>query len=214
MKSLERLYIDNTEKMDEIVAKTANLARVNQLTIGTGLTDEGLLHLQKMKSLQEITIGPSRITGKGIESLAALPLLRILTLEQVRMSSQEDWVSLGKLSSLEELYLKHTRSEVNDVCIAHLTGLQNLKSLYISAIINKDGQLTYSLDITNEGLKHLTKLKSLESLYLRHAKITDDGLKNLEGLSSLNWLVLQGCKVTEEGLMELKKKLPALRWLL
>ena len=70
----------------------------------------------------------------------------------------------------------------------------------------------YSMDVTDRGLGYLCKLKSLERLTLRGAKITDEGLQQLSQISTLEHLDLAGCKVTEQGLQRLKKKLPALQW--
>jgi Leucine-rich repeat (LRR) protein len=210
-KSLEHVYIDNTDKMDAIVKELVNLPGIKELTVGTGLTDEGLVKLKDMHSLEALTIGPSRITGKGISVLAQLPSLHVLALHQAKLDSEEDWAALGKLSALQHLRLRNTRSEVTDAHIAHLTGLQSLKELSIDAIIFKDRKAFPSMDVTDKGLEYISKLKSLESLSLRGAKITDEGLQQLSGIPGLKWLNLQGCDVTEQGLQRLKKKLPALR---
>jgi Leucine-rich repeat (LRR) protein len=213
-KSLEHVYIDNTDKMDAIVKELVNLRGLKELTLGTGLTDKGLIQLKTMQSLQALTIGPSRITGKGIAALAEIPSLRILQLRQAMLASEDDWAALGKLSALQRLSLRHTRSEVTDAHVAHLTGLQSLKELSIDAIIVKDRKAFPSMFVTDKGLEYISKLKSLEHLSLRGAKITDEGLQQLSKIKGLKWMSLQGCNVTEQGLRRLKKKLPALRWFL
>ena len=212
MKSLEHVYVDNTDKMDVIAGELTRLTGIKELTLGTGLTDGGLMKLKNMPSLQELTIGPSRITGKGISDLAALISLQALRLHQIKLTSEEEWTSFAKLSSLQRLTLRHIRSKVTDAHIAHLSGLQSLKELSIDAIIIKDRNAMYSMDVTDRGLGYLCKLKSLERLTLRGAKITDEGLQQLSQISTLEHLDLAGCKVTEQGLQRLKKKLPALQW--
>jgi Leucine-rich repeat (LRR) protein len=213
-KSLEHVYIDNTDKMDAIVKETANVRGLKELTIGTGLTDEGLVELKNMRFLEVLTIGPSRITGKGISVLAQLPSLHALALDQARLDSEDDWAAIGRLTALQSLSLRCTRSEVTDAYIAHLTGLKSLRDLSIDAIIFKDRKAFPSMGITDKGLEYISKLKSLESLSLRGAKITDEGLQKLSEIPRLKWLDLQGCNVTEQGLKRLKKKLPALSWYL
>ena len=42
MKSLEHVYVDNTEKMDVMISRLPDLPRLKGLTIGTGLTDKGI----------------------------------------------------------------------------------------------------------------------------------------------------------------------------
>ena len=166
-----------------------------------------------MKSLQEITIGPSQVTGKGIAALAALPYLKNLKFDQITLSSADEWSSFGKLSSLQSLSLRHTRSEVTDAHIVHLTELQNLRDLTIDAIvIDENRNISSSMDITDKGLEYISKLKSLESLSLIGVKITDKGLEHLEKLTSLKWISLQACGVSEQDMQPLKEKLPALKW--
>jgi Leucine-rich repeat (LRR) protein len=214
MKSLEQLYIDNTDKMDTIVKEVTNLPGLKEMTLGTGLTDEGIVKLKDMRSLRALTIGPSQITGKGISTLAEIPSLQALTLHQAKLDSEDDWSALGKLSALQRLSLRHTQSKVTDEFVSHLAGLRSLRDLSIDAIIIKDHKAISSLDVTDKGLGYLSKLKSLERLSLHGAKITDDGLQQLGNLNSLKWMDLQGCNVTEEGLLRLRKKLSALRWYL
>lgn len=211
-KSLEHVYIDNTDKMDSIVKELVNLRGLKKLTLGTGLTDEGLVKLKNMHSLQALTIGPSQITGKGIAALAEISSLRVLQLHQATLASEDDWAALGKLSALQRLSLRHTRSKITDVHIAHLAGLQSIRSLSIDAIVIKDRKAISSLNVTDEGLGYISKLKFLERLTLRGAKITDNGLQQLSEMPALEYLDLVGCNVTEQGLKRLKKKLPALRW--
>jgi hypothetical protein len=70
------------------------------------------------------------------------------------------------------------------------------------------------MNVTDKGLHYISKLKSLEQLNLRGAKITDEGLQQLSKINGLKWISLQGCNVPEQSLQRLKKKLPALRWYL
>ncbi len=211
-KSLEHVYIDNTDKMDAIIKELINLRGLKKLTLGTGLTDNGLIQLKNMQSLQALTIGPSRITGKGIAALAEISSLRVLQLHQATLASEDDWMAIGKLSALQSLSLRYLRSEVTDAHISHLSGLQFLKYLSIDAFVIKDRKAISSLNVTDSGLRCLSKLKSLEHLTLRGAKITDEGIQQLSQISTLEHLDLVGCDVTEDGLQRLKKKLPAIRW--
>jgi Leucine-rich repeat (LRR) protein len=213
MASLEELYIDNTDRMDAILAGLPKLPRIKTLTLGTGLTDEGLLRLRDMPSLCDLTIGPTAITAKGLDALAQLPSLKRLTVYQLNLASVDDWAVLGRLSSLEELSLKYVRSPVTDACVTHLAGLQSLKELRLDAIVMvRPGESASRTDITDEGLSQIAGFKKLETLSLSGARITDEGLRQLAGLSSLTWLDVQCTPVTEEGLRRLQKKLPALRW--
>jgi uncharacterized membrane protein len=56
---------------------------------------------------------------------------------------------------------------------------------------------------SNQGLKHLSDLSNLESLYLDNARVSDDGLKYLSNLSNLHNLSLTNTQVSDEGLKHL-----------
>jgi len=213
-KSLEHIYIDDTGKMDAIAGELTKLPGLVRLTLGRGLTDEGLIQLKHIKSLRDLDIETAKISGRGIAALAELPSLQVLKLANMKLPTEEEWKALGRLSSLQRLSLKAIRSEVTDACIEHMVGLQSLRNLSIDAIVIRDRNAMYSLDITDEGLGYISKLKSLERLTLHGAKITDEGLQQLSKIPKLKWMDLQGCNVTEQGLQRLKKKLPVLRWFL
>lgn len=73
--------------------------------------------------------------------------------------------------------------------------------------------------VTDAGLMHIGKLKSLRILFLGYDRfvymgentspdISDAGLAHLKGLTNLKELFIQQTKVTEEGIEKLKKALP------
>jgi len=67
--------------------------------------------------------------------------------------------------------------------------------------------LGYS-NITDEGLKHISGLTSLQNLYLYENQITDEGLKHLSSLTSLQKLSLSVNRITDDGIKYIKSKLP------
>ena len=65
--------------------------------------------------------------------------------------------------------------------------------------------------ISDDSLKHLTKLPKLTILDLRKITITDDGLEHLKGIKTLAILHSDDAKgITEAGITRLKKALPQL----
>ncbi len=66
----------------------------------------------------------------------------------------------------------------------------------------------WDTQITDEGLKDVTKLQKLEKLNLLNTQITDAGLKEVAKLQNLEELDLSGTQVTDGGGAELKKALP------
>jgi len=83
----------------------------------------------------------------------------------------------------------------------HLRALTDLRHLQLS-----------ESQVTDAGLKNLTKLRKLELLWLYGTHITDAGLQSIEGLTDLFWLDLTGTQVTDLGLEHLKE-LKGLKWL-
>jgi Leucine-rich repeat (LRR) protein len=71
-----------------------------------------------------------------------------------------------------------------------------------------DPGMPFGLDLnltkmTDQGLKELVGLKSLQALYLAGTQVTDEGLKDLAGRKSLLTLDVRWTKVTVTGLKEL-----------
>jgi hypothetical protein len=60
------------------------------------------------------------------------------------------------------------------------------------------------MGITDEGLKHLAGLTSMENLTIGGPKLTDDGLKYLSGMKKLWSLGLFAGSLTDEGLRHLE----------
>ena len=58
-------------------------------------------------------------------------------------------------------------------------------------------------NVADMGLKELAGLKNLQALDLRSTQVTDAGMKELAVLKSLQWLSLSQTKVTDAGLKEL-----------
>ena len=56
-----------------------------------------------------------------------------------------------------------------------------------------------------------TSAADVVSLDLESTPVTDEGLKELVGLTSLEGLYLGGTKVTDRGVAELKKTLPVVK---
>lgn len=205
MKSLEDIGIHSERDPEAIVKQLAGLPHLTRLALPRGTRDKTIAQLKKLTMLQELSLNGGQITSRGMAILIQLPSLQSLRLTHMKLSD-EDWRTLGRISSLQRLDV-NIRSEITNAHIERLTGLQSLKRLYIDCS-------SLDMHITDEGLAYIAKLTSLERLTLHGAKITDKGLQHLEDLSSLKWMDLQGCKVTDQGLERLKQKLPALHWYL
>jgi hypothetical protein len=78
--------------------------------------------------------------------------------------------------------------------IAHLTGLQEL---YLS-----------DSSITDQALKLLRPLESLQRISIYHTPIGDDGILNLAIVRRLKWLTCSGTSVTEDGFNLFRRVMP------
>ena len=219
MKSLEEIYVncsrsDWGDNTSEVLTELAKSLDLKSLHICKGLTDEVLMSLVNMQSLQELAIIDSgvQITGEGIAALAKIPSLRKLSILDVELPSEKQWEALGKLSSLEHLELDSIRSRITDGHIAHLSGLRRLKHLSVnpSYVMHSGGDRM--LDITGKALMYISNLKALESLSLSGVIFTDAEIQHLAGLPALKLIIFYNSDVSEEGLRRLQEKLPALRY--
>ena len=135
---------------------------------------------------------------KDIESL---PLN--VTSIRARGLSDDDIPFLKRLQSLMHLYfdMGHAVKDANitDKGLSCLSELQ-LPILQVVMLGNCN-------KITDEGLKHIAKIKTLKQLSLRSCVgITDEGLRNLTGMSTLQTLDLRNCQnITDQGIMNLKE---------
>ncbi len=76
---------------------------------------------------------------------------------------------------------------------------------YLAALPSlEDLAVQGSKDLTDNGLKYFASLKHLKSLALCYSNVTDAGLKRLSALHQLGWLWLTGTQVTDAGLQHLK----------
>ncbi|MBX3439006.1 MAG: hypothetical protein KF861_16060, partial [Planctomycetaceae bacterium] len=139
------------------------------------------------------------------------------------------WYQIGLISGYTPLRSLQLRA-VTDSDVRRLGGLQNLQSLglYDSSITDRacatigrfpllqhlsveNGEGSPSARITDEGLKSISGLTQLRSLYLHSSEITDDGLAHLGQLTALTNLGLSNSQIQGHGLSHLAQ-LPGLRY--
>lgn len=162
----------------------------------------------------------------GISSLHSLRLLSLkgtairtvgdclppLSLTSLDLSSCTDLLSLnglGRLSALTSLGLNSSRvtdAMLQEIC-EQLGAHGALRHLDLT-----HSHLAGYERVTDDGLKEVSRIRSLTSLVLDYNyHITDVGLAHVGRLTSLTSLDLWQCsKITEEGLSELKGKLESL----
>ena len=197
---------------------------------GTAITDEGLQHVSKIKSLLALDLELcDGVTDLGCSQLATMTRLRALNLKKNgfgRKITDEGLKALGPLTELESLNLYG--NELSDEGLVHLQPLQRLQELDLSLLSLTDKgmehlqplqqlrqlELLYSIgfagpQLTDAALVSIQKLKRLESLNLIGSKITDAGLLRLGQLKRLTQLELVGTAVTASGAQRFRLELPA-----
>ncbi|MDP6356732.1 MAG: hypothetical protein QF473_16595, partial [Planctomycetota bacterium] len=162
------------------------------LAFCTRITDEGLSHLSASTSLKLLSLENLRISDRGLSHLMGLRGLNHLSLRNCRKVTDVGLSRLKALTHLQTLDLGRTR--VGDSTLALLKVFTNLAEL----------SLTYT-KASDTGLKELGSLKVLNRLDLSLTHISDNGLSYLAASRHLRELSLAGCKqITDAGLVHLK----------
>lgn len=142
------------------------------------ITDDGLAHLTKMRSLRKLEIGSSQVTDKGLAYLSQIKTLELLDLPQ-------------------------DQHGITDTGLTYLGTLPNLRHLAITRIHFIDPKMNKEY-YTDKGLAELAKCRLLEELNIGSPGITDEGMRHVAKLTNLKKLMLFGCEnVTNEGLAQL-----------
>lgn len=125
------------------VAVNTDVREVDFHLRGRALTDDGLVHVAKLKNVVLLHLKGTNITSAGLVHLKGLRQLRELHLEKTKVGD-EGIIYLKDFANLEYLNLYATK--VTDKSLEHLAGLKKLKRLYL-----------WQTDVTDEGVAKLAK---------------------------------------------------------
>ena len=150
--------------------------------------DDDLKELVKLPKIKILSLNGTKVTDKGIERLEQLKNLVELDLSL----TATDGSSLKKCKSLRKLSLGGTKA--TDGSVKGVTGL-NLCEL----------DLSYT-DLSDQGVKELERMRSLDRLVLEGTKLTDKGLARLATFSNLKEITVGFTEVTKEVADALQKK--------
>ncbi len=189
LKQLEILYTNITTKGIRQIDKMKSL---ESLTIANKLDDAGLEVISKLPSLKNLYIrNQCRITNKGMRYFGRLSLLEELAFN-CNIVDDESLVHLSKLPRLR--YLLLLGNKFTDEGMIHLKNIPNLKTL----------QLYWLNQLTDKALLHIAECDRLEAVSFHHNEnITDKGLEYLSTIKSLKRLDIHKAQVTDEGLKHL-----------
>lgn len=175
-----------------------------------GVTDAGLTHLSGLKNLKRLNLSKTSVTDSGLRHLENLTDLIYLDLSKTTITDE----GLSHLAGFQKLeVLDLTTSKANQLRMRFLMeqtlfkGKDQAESKFLDFITIPKNSSTSSPVITDQGLRHLGKLKNMRELSLSGHKITKAGFKYLEGLSKLKRLDLTYTGLTKSQVEGLKPKL-------
>jgi len=193
---LKCLWIDcasNSPLTDESLRVVGGLHRLEELDIGgTGFTAKGIEHLFDLKGLRVLSFIGSDMNDDHLKQLAKLKTLRSLSWAFHSDVTLSDLKSLSELPALETLSAKQVRQDNRGL---DLSGLKNLKDLTVGLCVQAkvDGKYVRVYDAFHDSdLASLSTLTSLERLSLVGPGIGDDGVRYLAPLANLETLNIEG----------------------
>jgi hypothetical protein len=140
------------------------------------------------------------VTDVALNELENFPRLTELTLAVCTKLTERGFAALKEANSIDTISFVWT--PVSDAILLHACQLPNLRRLRIednrTAANAAAGQ-----QVTDDGLKELSRLTELQSLTLSGSKITDHGLASLQKLDRLNGLRLAQTSVTPASFIKL-----------
>ena len=155
------------------------------------ITDGGLVHVLRLRSLENLELGNTAITDDGLKKLTALPL-HALCCQKCKFSNR-GMKYIHRFAKLEYLSLAGTS-------ITDLRELDAIKALWAEGT-----------QITDASLEQLDDNFKLEHLWLSGTPITDAGLDHLKVLPSLREVHVEGTKITAVGVRRFNEARPEVK---
>ena len=186
----------------EVLKNCDNILRLD--LGGSAITDAGMATVGTLENLEYLSVRNCRLTDAGLVPLSNLRKLRSMNLETNLVNSGYQFTEKGiqhlaQLTELRQLNLGF--AELNDRSMAHLADLTNLESLSL-----------LDSSVADNGLRRLQGMKKLQRLNLwRCVNLTDEGLSHLSSLPRLRLIDAVYTKMTKEGVQKLQEKLPELK---
>ena len=198
LSSLEVLSLSGTRVDSEGLQHIAQLVNLRELDISqTRVTDEGLQYLANLTNLEKLCFSNTSITAHGF-----LPLQKggkLANLKHIEAKNSRFGNGMGQLKGMPALqYLDVGQAGVTDGSLAMLERSSNLRVLNLG--FNQ---------LSDQGLVHLKRCRSLEEVHLRQNKgVRGPGLEAFKNCKDLKTLVLSGTSVSNAYIEALKKHVP------
>ena len=163
----------------------------------SGITDDGLVHLENVRGLRRLVLHETQVTGAGLRRLRKTPIEQ-LVLGQSAVSD-ETLECLDSFKRLKKLALYNT--SVTDAGLQKLGRARDLEQLFLE-----------KMAISDEGMRHVADLEGLKVLDLRDLLVGDEGIDKISRLARLESVELERLQITDRVFGRLAR-LPSLRQL-
>ncbi len=194
---LQDLHLQECSQItDAGLAKLTDLSsRLTKLSlIRIPVSDAGMKFLANARTLKDLTLAHTNVSGSGLQHLANSPLARLSL--QSRSVKADALAELSKLAGLEELEL-----QCQDITLGSLPILGSLKKM--------TSLVAFRTPVGKGGLESLRGLSQLRKLILSSSEIDDESIDAINSLSGLEEVEFATASITNEGLKKIK--LPKLR---
>ena len=188
LKSIYTLNLANAPLSNDGLVHIGKLKSLRTVYLDqTAVTNAGMRHLDGLENLVGLHLRGSKVTTEGLVALPRANHLKTITLGNLELTN-DDLRRIAEWRNLTSLFLISSK-RLTDDGTRHLTKLDQLQALSLS-----------DLSVTDATLEAIGSMKTLQSLSLSRLQITDAGLKHLAELPALHVLELSHLNITDEGL--------------
>jgi hypothetical protein len=187
------LVVGPRQKVDDgWVTRLSGMTSLRTLSLAkTRITDRGMRSLASLTHLEYLDLSQTNIGDAGLEQIRGLTKLKSLSLEGTQVSD-EGLACLAAMNHLTDLDLSHT--QVRGAGLKHLVAMEELNDLSLEGT-----------DLDDAGLAQLPALPSLRELNLSSTRITSVGVRVLKGRQSINSLSICNTLVDDTAIEALSR---------
>jgi hypothetical protein len=205
---IDMLELNGPNIDDEMLKILPTLPLQGHLDLNSDLvTDKGIQIVAECRELTGIGLTGTSLTDACLEPLTGLPKLHGVTLGET--FSRAAFETLSRIEGLTSLNISAVTPELSD-----LKKVPKLRRLSLSGMKYDDeaalviSETFTSLEqaylrgtsITNAGVEHLSRLKTLKVLTLDNSLIDDGVADSIRKMKQLTWLSVENCAVGDETL--------------
>ena len=204
-RAIARLVTDNRE------------IRCLDLSTDTKITNEALKAVAKLPKLRTLNLAETHVSDLGVAALKGHPALRELCLANTKVGNA-GIQSLSENADLTRLDIGNTQTDSG--AMPYVAKLHRLQVLCVDLTVSNHAladiegltelrEFGRIMEISDEGLYHLRKMRHLRVINCGMHRVTDNGLREIAPLTELAELRLGRSQITDEG-MKVIARLPGL----